>query len=50
MIPLAIIMAFLTIIITLFFNFLSNAWKDLKTETKDVCKGDRREDSRRFLS
>jgi len=36
MIPLAIIMAFLTTIITLFFNPLSNVWKDLKTETKDV--------------
>jgi len=36
MIPLAIIMAFLTTIITLFFNSLSDAWKDLTTETKDV--------------
>jgi len=36
MISLAIITAFLTTIITLFFNFLSNAWKDLKKEAKDT--------------
>jgi len=29
-------MAFLTTIITLFFNSLSNAWKDLGSETKDT--------------
>ena len=36
MILLAIITAFLTTIITLFFNSLSDTWKDLKTETKNV--------------
>jgi len=36
MISLAIIMVFLTTIITLFFNSLSNAWKDLESETKDI--------------
>jgi len=35
MIPLMIITAFLTTIITLFFNSLSNAWKDLMTKTKN---------------
>jgi len=36
MISLAIIMAFLTTIITLFFNSLSDAWKDLGKEAKDA--------------
>jgi len=36
MIPLAIIMAFLTTIITLFFNSISEAWTNLKAETKEV--------------
>jgi len=36
MIPLAIIMVFLTTIIILFFNFLSNAWKNLESKTKEV--------------
>jgi len=36
MILLTVITAFLTTIIILFFNSLSHAWKDLKTETKDV--------------
>jgi len=36
MIPLAVITAFLTTIITLFFNSLSDAWKDLRSETKDA--------------
>jgi len=36
MIPLAIIMVFLTTIIILFFNSLSNAWKDLESKTKEV--------------
>jgi len=36
MIPLAIIMAFLGTIITLFFNSLADAWKDLGKETKNV--------------
>jgi len=36
MISLAVITAFLTTIITLFFNSLSNAWKDLGKETKDT--------------
>ena len=36
MISLTIIIAFLTTIITLFFNSLSNAWKDLESETKDT--------------
>jgi len=36
MIPLTVIMAFLGTIITLFFNSLANAWKDLGKETKNV--------------
>jgi len=36
MIPLTVITAFLTTIITLFFNSLSDAWKDLGGETKNV--------------
>jgi len=36
MISLAVITAFLTTIITLFFNSLSDAWKDLGKETKDA--------------
>jgi len=36
MISLAVITAFLTTIITLFFNFLSDAWKDLGKEAKDA--------------
>jgi len=36
MISLAVITAFLTTIIALFFNSLSNAWKDLGKETKDA--------------
>jgi len=36
MISLTVITAFLTTIITLFFNFLSNAWKDLGKEAKDA--------------
>jgi len=36
MIPLTIIMAFLTTIIALFFNSISNAWTNLKAETKEV--------------
>jgi len=36
MIPLAVIMAFLGTIITLFFNSLADAWKDLGKETKNV--------------
>jgi len=36
MIPLAVIIAFLTTIITLFFNSLSNTWKDLGGETKNT--------------
>jgi len=36
MISLAIITAFLTTIITLFFHSISNAWMNLKTETKEV--------------
>jgi len=36
MISLAVITAFLTTIITLFFNSLSDAWKDLGKETKDT--------------
>jgi len=34
MIPLAIITAFLTTIISLFFNSISEAWTSLKAETK----------------
>ena len=36
MISLAVITAFLTTIITLFFNSLSDAWKDLGKEAKDA--------------
>jgi len=36
MIPLTIITAFLSTIITLFFNSLANAWKDLGKETKNI--------------
>jgi len=36
MISLAIIMAFLTTIISLFFNSISEAWTSLKAETKEV--------------
>jgi len=36
MIPLAIIMAFLTTIISLFFHSISKAWMNLKAETKEV--------------
>jgi len=36
MIPLAVIMVFLTTIITLFFNSISEAWTNLKAETKEV--------------
>jgi len=36
MISLAIITAFLTTIITLFFNSISEAWTNLKAETKEV--------------
>jgi len=36
MIPLAVITAFLGTIITLFFNSLADAWKDLEKETKNV--------------
>jgi len=36
MIPLAIIMAFLTTIISLFFNSISEAWMSLKAETQEV--------------
>jgi len=36
MISLAVITAFLTTIITLFFNSLSDAWKDLGKEAKDT--------------
>ena len=36
MISLAVITAFLTTIITLFFNSISEAWTNLKTETKEV--------------
>ena len=36
MIPLAVIMAFLGTIITLFFNSLADTWKDLGKETKNV--------------
>jgi len=36
MISLAVIMVFLTTIITFFFNFLFDTWKDLGKEAKDV--------------
>ena len=36
MISLTVIIAFLTTIITLFFNSLSNVWKDLEKEAKDT--------------
>jgi len=36
MISLAIIMAFLTTIISLFFNSISKAWMSLKAKTKEV--------------
>ena len=36
MIPLAVITVFLGTIITLFFNFLADAWKDLGKETKNI--------------
>jgi len=36
MISLAVITAFLTTIITLFFHSISDAWTNLKTETKEV--------------
>jgi len=36
MISLAVITAFLTTIITLFFNSISKAWMNLKAETKEV--------------
>jgi len=36
MIPLAVIMAFLGTIITLFFNSLADAWNKLGRETKNV--------------
>jgi len=36
MIPLAIITAFLTTIISLFFNSISEAWTSLKAKTKEV--------------
>ena len=36
MILLAVIMAFLGTIITLFFNSLADAWKDLGKETKNI--------------
>jgi len=36
MISLAIIMAFLTTIISLFFNSISEAWMSLKAKTKEV--------------
>ena len=36
MISLAIITAFLTTIIILFFNSLSNTWKDLGSKAKDT--------------
>jgi len=36
MISLTIITAFLTTIITLFFNSISKAWTDLKDKTKEV--------------
>jgi len=36
MISLAVIIAFLTTIITLFFNSISEAWTNLKAKTKEV--------------
>jgi len=36
MISLAVITAFLTIIISLFFHSISKAWMNLKAETKEV--------------
>jgi len=36
MIPLTVITAFLTTIITLFFNSISEAWTNLKAKTKEV--------------
>jgi len=36
MISLAVITAFLTTIITLFFHSISDAWTNLKAETKEV--------------
>jgi len=36
MIPLAVITAFLTTIISLFFNSISEAWMSLKAEKKKV--------------
>jgi len=36
MIPLATITAFLMTIIVLFFNSLSDVWKDLRSETKET--------------
>jgi len=36
MILLTVITIFLTTIITLFFNSLSDAWKDLRSKTKDA--------------
>jgi len=36
MISLAVITAFLITIITLFSNSLSDAWKDLRSKTKDT--------------
>jgi len=36
MIPLAVITAFLTTIITLFFNSISKAWMNLKAKKKEV--------------
>jgi len=36
MIPLAVITAFLTTIISLFFNSISEAWMSLKAEKKEV--------------
>jgi len=36
MISLAVIIAFLTTIMTLFFNSLSDTWKDLRSEAKDA--------------
>jgi len=36
MIPLTVITAFLTTIITIFFNSLSDTWKDLRGETKNI--------------
>jgi len=36
MILLTVITAFLDTIITLFFNFLADAWKDLRKKTKNI--------------